>query len=429
MIESIYQQYIITGKVSTDTRKIEPGALFFALSGPNFDGNTFARKAFKQGASACVLTNPALVAELKVEGFKAFYVEDALKTLQELATFHRNQFQFPVIAITGSNGKTTTKELIWAVLSQHLEVMATEGNLNNHIGVPLTLLSWPIDLDIGIIEMGANHLHEIEAYCKIAQPNFGIITNCGKAHLEGFGSAEGVIQAKTELYEYIKKHNGKIFLHQELDYLQHRAKGIDIALTYGKNAGIVQGEVVQEQPLTIQLKSPIKEQVIAQLFGNYNLDNILAAVTVGLYFNVPLAQIKCAIAQYTPQNKRSQKIDTAYNQVILDAYNANPTSMQLAIQNILSFQAEKVVLCLGGMYEVGTSSLEEHQALIHFIQNHKWKEVYLVGAPFKAVKHNYLWFEHVDELKAHLQNHLIKDAVVLIKGSRSTQMDELMSVL
>lgn len=429
MLESIYQQYIITGKVSTDTRQIEPGAVFFALSGPHFDGNAFARKAFQEGASACVLSDAGLVKELEKEGFKVFLVEDTLKTLQALATYHRSRFQFPVIAITGSNGKTTTKELIWAVLSEHLDVLATKGNLNNHIGIPLTLLSWPIDLDVGIVEMGANHLHEIKSYCAIARPDYGLITNCGKAHLEGFGSEEGVIQAKTELYDYLREHQGKIFLHEELDYLKDRVQGLNVAFTYGAHQGLVQGTIVQEQPLTIQLKSPVSELIVAQLFGGYNLDNILAAVAVGLYFDVPLAQIKRAIAQYIPQNKRSQKVNTSYNQVILDAYNANPTSMQLAIQNVISYNPEKVVLCLGAMYELGASSREEHEALIHFLQNYKWKEVFLVGIPFKGVQHNYKWFEKVEDLVGFLTQEIITDAVVLIKGSRSTEMDVLMEVL
>lgn len=426
----LYAFYLLSRKVNTDSRKEMPEALFFALSGPNFDGNAFAKDALEKGASAAVMDNAEQAAMLKQEGYKIFLVENTLKALQDLAKQHRKQFDYPVIAITGSNGKTTTKELCSLVLAYQWDVMATEGNLNNHIGIPLTLLSWPTSLHMGIVEMGANHPGEIADYCAIAEPDYGLITNCGKAHLEGFGSLEGVIQAKTELYDYLRKKGGKVFVHQDLDYLTEKAKGIELALGYGYTKGMVQGRTIGENKhVEVELLEPFKARVISKLIGDYNLDNILAAIAVGIYFDVPWPLIQLALAKYNPENQRSQWKDTGKNKLIIDAYNANPTSMKAAITNMRHFPSEQVVLCLGEMKEMGINGAEEHRDLIHFIQEKKWKNVFLVGAAFENVKGDYTYFENVAALKEHLKKKPILDSYVLLKGSRSTRMEELIEIL
>jgi len=429
LISELYTQYLKFGKVSTDTRKIEPGALFFALSGPNFDGNKFAAEALTHGASACVVDDQATSEKLKAEGHIVFLVEDTLKCLQDLAKHHREQFDFPVVAITGSNGKTTTKELVLSVLVQQMDVLGTEGNLNNHIGIPLTLLSWPNSLDVGIVEMGANHPGEIAGYCEIAQPDYGLITNCGKAHLEGFKSLEGVVEAKTELYRYIKQKGGKIFINEDLAYLQAPAQGIQVALSYGQTKGMIQGQVLESRPLAVKLIEPFEEMVLTKLFGAYNVDNILAAISVGLYFGVSWPQIKLALASYLPENQRSQWVETVNNHLVLDAYNANPTSMKAAIHNMTSYDNKNVALCLGGMHELGEVSHQEHEAIVEMIRAYEWKGVYLVGQYFEHWKEQYQWFNSVEELAAHFEQNPIKESTILIKGSRSTQMEKLVKVL
>ncbi|HLS70375.1 MAG TPA: UDP-N-acetylmuramoyl-tripeptide--D-alanyl-D-alanine ligase [Chitinophagaceae bacterium] len=429
-IEELYTFYLQSKKVNTDSRIKIPEALFFALSGPNFDGNAFAKEALEKGASAAVMDNKSQAEALEKAGYRIFLVENVLVALQNLAHFHRKHFDFPVIAITGSNGKTTTKELCSLVLAYQWDVMATEGNLNNHIGIPLTLLSWPTSLHMGIVEMGANHLGEIADYCKIVEPDYGLITNCGKAHLEGFGSLEGVINAKTELYDYLRENKGKVFLHQDLEYLREKAKGIEIALDYGYTNGMVQGGIVESNKnLAVELFEPFKAKVITQLIGNYNLDNVLAAITLGIYFDVPWPLIQLALAKYRPENQRSQWLETESNKVIIDAYNANPTSMKASITNMQSFPIEEVVLCLGEMKEVGEKSEKEHEDLLTFIQREKWKNVFLVGAGFKNLKNDYTYFDNVQELKKYLKEKPIKQSYVLLKGSRSTCMEELIDVL
>lgn len=428
-IKSLYATYDKSGKVSTDTRAIKEGSVFFALSGAQFNGNKFAGEALEKGAIACVMDDAELAAPLQKEGHEIFVVEDVLKTLQDLASYHRDQFDYPVIAITGSNGKTTTKELCNFVLAHQWDVLATEGNLNNHIGVPLTLLSWPTSLHMGIVEMGANHKGEIASYCEIAKPDFGLITNCGKAHLEGFGSLEGVIEAKTELFDYLKRKGGKIFLNEDLDYLKNHAQRIEIAMAYGQNAGLVQGEAQESNPLIVKLNAPFEESLHSQLLGSYNVDNILAAVAVGLHFEVPMPLIKVAIAKYAPQNQRSQWVDTGKNKLLLDAYNANPSSMHLALDNALSFGAENVVLCLGGMNELGDFTEKEHNDLIDKIKQYNWKAVYLVGPHFKNNHGEYQHFDTISDLKNYFQSEPLTDATVLIKGSRSAKMEELLEVL
>lgn len=319
--------------------------------------------------------------------------------------------------------------MVLSVLVQQKDVLGTEGNLNNHIGIPLTLLSWPNSLDVGIVEMGANHPGEIAGYCEIAQPDYGLITNCGKAHLEGFKSLEGVVEAKTELYRYIKQKGGKIFINEDLAYLQAPAQGIQVALSYGQTKGMIQGQVLESQPLAVKLIEPFEEMVLTKLFGAYNVDNILAAISVGLYFGVSWPQIKLALASYLPENQRSQWVETVNNHLVLDAYNANPTSMKAAIHNMTSYDNKNVALCLGGMHELGEVSHQEHEAIVEMIRAYEWKGVYLVGQYFEHWKEQYQWFNSVEELAAHFEQNPIKESTILIKGSRSTQMEKLVKVL
>ena len=324
---TIYKQY---PSVQTDTRKLKVGDIFFALKGDNFNGNAFAKQAIETGAAYAVIDEAAF----EIPG-KTILVNDVLIALQQLAKHHRKQFTIPFIAITGSNGKTTTKELIYTVLSSTFITYATEGNFNNHIGVPLTLLKIKEDAEIAIIEMGANHLKEIESYCEYAQPSHGLITNCGKAHLEGFGSIEGVRKGKGELYDYLRSNNGTAFVMWDYDYLREMSNGITTIIKYGTAGADIEGQVVTgehflEVAFTKGLNvAPIKTQLV----GDYNLPNVLAAAITGKFFNIPDAIIKKAIEKYIPSNSRSQLIEKATNKIILDAYNANPSSMKLAIEN------------------------------------------------------------------------------------------------
>jgi len=349
--------------------------------------------------------------------------------LQELAKHHRQQFDIPFIAITGSNGKTTTKELIAAVLSSHFKTYTTIGNLNNHIGVPLTLLSIQADAQMAVIEMGANHLHEIESYCQYAMPNYGMITNCGKAHLEGFGSEEGVKKGKGELFDYIKEHKGTAFVMKDYDYLNNMSADIENIITYGNTLGALQG-----QPQTINgllqvvfTKGTLLEKIQTQLVGDYNLPNVLAAVCIGQYFKVPMDKIKTAIENYAPSNSRSQLTSWKNNQIILDAYNANPSSMKVAVDNFAKLAAENKIICLGGMKELGEATFNEHQSLIDQLKQSTWTKVVLVGNEFKECNHPYQFFESVVAAKKWLNEQNFVQHTILIKGSRGIQMEQLIT--
>ena len=358
-IEKLYQIYKQHPFIETDTRKLKEGDLFFALKGENFNGNQFARQAVEKGASVIIVDeNPAF------EDDKIFIVEDVLTTLQLLAKHHRQQFNIPTLAITGSNGKTTTKELIHSVLSAHFKTSTTEGNLNNHIGIPLTLLKIPMDAEIAVIEMGANHQKEIASYCTYVLPTHGLINNVGKAHLEGFGGIEGVKKGKGELYDYLKETNGTIFINSDYDYLLEMSKGITKRITYGTNSAETTGNIIDSEPfLKVEITShPEIGFIQTQLVGDYNCPNILAAVSAGNFFGVPTNKIKKAIESYTPSNSRSQLVQKGSNQIILDAYNANPSSMKSAIENFANLHAPKKVLILGAMAELGEESLDEYGA-------------------------------------------------------------------
>jgi UDP-N-acetylmuramoyl-tripeptide--D-alanyl-D-alanine ligase len=421
-IPKLYEIFKRNPSVQIDSRKLKAGDIFFALKGPNFNGNEFAKKAIEAGASYAVIDEK----EFEVEG-KTILVDDVLITLQQLAKFHRQQFGIPFIGITGSNGKTTTKELIHSVLSTIYTTYTTEGNLNNHIGIPLTILKIKDNAEMAVIEMGANHIGEIASYCQIAMPTHGIVTNCGKAHLEGFGSEDGVRKAKGELFDYLRTlTHGYAFVMWDYDYLQKMSKGISNIIKYGTKKDVqFIGKVLKNDPfLEVEITQGLDEKKIrTQLVGEYNLSNVLAAVTVGKFFKVPETKIKPAIESYIPSNSRSQLIYRGSNKIILDAYNANPSSMKLAVENFSKIPGNKV-LVLGSMAELGNDSVREHTALIDQIKNLSWKEVVLVGNEFQKIRHPFLQFKNSEEAKNWFKEQKFENTSILIKGSRSMQMEK-----
>ncbi len=416
----LYQLFLSNPSIVTDTRKLKKGDIFFALSGPNFNGNLFAKNALELGASFSIIDQ-----DIEEGNSRLIRVNNVLQSLQDLARYHRQQLQIPVIAITGSNGKTTTKELINAVLSSHYTTYTTQGNLNNHIGVPLTLLSIRNDAEFAVIEMGANHQKEIASYCENAMPDYGLITNCGKAHLDGFGGVEGVRKGKGELFDYLKNNNGKAFVFSDLDYLLEMSQGIKEVISYGTKQGSVVGNLSSNDPfLAVSFENNQDiNPITTQLVGDYNLPNVLCSVAIGKYFHVPDLKIKKAIETYYPSNSRSQLILKNTNSIILDAYNANPTSMKAAIQNFASIIAENKILLIGGMMELGVDSLNEHQQLIDFISNYSWEKVVLVGGDFAFVKHPFLFFKTSIEAREWYLAQNFSHRHVLIKGSRSMKME------
>lgn len=414
----LYQVYLQHPTVQTDTRKLQPGDVFFALKGPNFNANAFAHDALNAGAAYVVADELTGAPHDRI-----LLVEDVLSSLQELALHHRRTFDIPFIAITGSNGKTTTKELIHTVLSSKYITYTTEGNLNNHIGIPLTLLKIKKDAEIAVIEMGANHLKEIEAYCRYVLPTHGIITNCGKAHLEGFGSPEGVRKAKGELFDFLRGNNGTAFIFDDYDYLHEMSAGIEKIIPYGIHKGFVSGNIAHNKPyIAVQIKDgPMIE---TQLVGDYNLPNILCAAAVGKYFHIPQDVVAAAIAGYTPSNSRSQLVEQGTNKIIFDAYNANPSSMMAAIENMAGIESGRKVLVLGAMKEMGADSIAEHQQLVDQIAQYKWKHVALVGGDFAKTDHNFLYFPTPEEAGKWLRAQQLQDAYILIKGSRGIAMEK-----
>lgn len=426
-IQELYEHYLKHRRVQTDTRKLQRGDIFFALKGPSFNGNEFAAQAIAQGASLAVVDEAPYVTNEQT-----IFTADALLALQELAQYHRQQLNIPFIAITGSNGKTTTKELLLAVLRQRYRTAATEGNLNNHIGVPLTILSMPPDTEMAIIEMGANHIGEIAGYCEIARPDVGLITNCGKAHIEGFGSEAGVRQGKGELYDWLRNHQGLVFRNADLSYLGEMAEGIAAQITYGGSDAAVTGQVAarDERFLSVDVQTPGGHALIhTRLVGAYNLSNVLAAVAVGHHFEVSLADIKSAIENYEPGNSRSQWMEKGGNRLVLDAYNANPGSMRAAIENFAGMPGQDKRLWLGAMKEMGDQCAAEHQALINLVRQHRWTEVILVGREFEALRSDYRWFENSAQAADYVAAHPPKDATILIKGSRGSKMEVLLTAL
>ena len=417
---TIFQQY---PSVQTDTRTLKAGDIFFALKGPNFNANQFAEKALAAGAAYAIVDEVPAVPNDRI-----IVVNDVLDTLQQLAQYHRRQLNIPFIAITGSNGKTTTKELVHAVLSTTYKTYTTQGNLNNHIGVPLTILRVRQDAGMAVIEMGANHQQEIASYCTYTLPTHGIITNAGKAHLEGFGGVEGVRKGKGELYDYLRAHSGTAFVMWDYDYLQSMSKGIPTIVKYGTAHADVTGQLVQSEPfLAVGITSGNKFTIHTQLVGAYNLPNVLVAVTVGKHFNIADDLIKKAIESYVPSNSRSQLIEKGDNKFILDAYNANPSSMKAAIENFAAIHADNKVLMLGAMAELGPESLQEHQQIVSLIQQYSWQSVVLVGGDFMKIDHPFIRKENVLQAGEWFRGQTFHHTFFLIKGSRSMQMEKVLN--
>ena len=413
-IENIYTLYSKHFLVDTDTRNIRKNTLFFALKGNNFNGNEFAEKALNLGALYSIVDEREYQTNTNI-----ILVDDVLETLQQLANFHRKQLNIPIIGLTGSNGKTTTKELINAVLVKKYNTTATKGNLNNHIGVPLTLLSMTPKTEIGIVEMGANHLKEIAFLCSIATPDFGYITNFGKAHLEGFGSLEGVIQGKSELYNYLQKNNKIAFVNPN-DFIQvEKTKKIE---TVSFNTNDV--KFIEANPF-VRL-SFYNTQIQSNLIGKYNYTNIVAAITIGHYFKVSLDNIKKAIEAYIPTNNRSQIIETEVNKIILDAYNANPTSMKAALENFVALEGTNKTVILGDMFELGKDSFKEHQAIADLSTELNFENTFLVGENFYQTNTKKHQFKSYDDLEKYIINHPIKNHSILIKGSRGMRLERIL---
>ena len=426
-ISELYELYLHNPKVTTDSRNCPFGSIFFALKGENFDGNQYASKALDSGCAYAVIDNPDYIT-----GDRTILVDNVLKTLQQLAHRHRKALGTPVIGITGSNGKTTTKELLAAVLSTKYNLLYTEGNLNNHIGVPLTLLRLNHQHEMAIIEMGASHPGDIKELAEIAAPNYGIITNVGQAHLEGFGSFEGVIKTKGELYDYIRQTKGKIFIKKENEYLQPISKGIE-QISYGTDeSSFASGKVASCSPFLIfDWKQQGKIHTVeTHLIGSYNLDNVLVAVAIGRYFKIPAERISRAIASYEPNNNRSQFKETEHNKLIIDAYNANPSSMKAAIDNFAAMQVDtpKAVI-LGDMRELGETSDALHAEIVKQIEQAGFDKVYLCGEHFSSTGSSFMHFPNIEELMSELTKKPLVGYHILIKGSRGMTLEKTLSLL
>lgn len=425
-IHQLYEIFRQHPVVTTDSRDCPEGSLFFALKGETFNGNAYAHAALEQGSSYAVVDEAEYAGDPRV-----IVVDDVLQTLQQLANYHRRQLGTPIVGVTGTNGKTTTKELISAVLSKKYNTHYTKGNFNNHIGVPKTLLQLTSDHEMAVIEMGANHPGEIQTLVNIVEPDYGIITNVGKAHLLGFGSFEGVIKTKGELYDFLREHGGKIFLNNDNPHLKGIAGGLE-AITYGQQEAeglSVKGELLDCSPF-LHFKWN-GHDVQTHLIGSYNIDNALAAATIGQYFGVPADDISQAIADYVPSNNRSQLEKTADNTIIIDAYNANPTSMAAALENFKLMKADHKMCILGHMGELGEVSGEEHRKIVALLQEAGFEKVWLVGEEFVKTPcpGNFVLFNNVDEVKQVLAAEKPKGMTVLVKGSNSTRMFELPAYL
>ncbi len=425
-IIDLYDLFIHNPQITTDSRNCPKGSIFFALKGDKFDGNQYAGKALASGCVYAVIDNPDYYI-----GERTILVDNVLKTLQQLAHHHRKVLGLPIIGITGTNGKTTTKELLAAVLSTKFNLLYTEGNFNNHIGVPLTLLRLTHDHEMAVIEMGASHPGDIKELVDIVHPNYGIITNVGRAHLEGFGSFEGVIRTKGELYDYIRRSKGKIFIKKENEYLQSIAKGIE-QITYGNgDDAFASGQVVSCDPfLVFNWKQQGKLHTVeTHMIGSYNLDNVLAAVAVGRFFNIPAERISRAIAAYEPTNNRSQFKKTENNELIIDAYNANPSSMKVALDNFITMPVQPKAIILGDMRELGPTSDELHAEVVEQIKKGQFDKVFLCGEHFSKVGKEFSPFATTEAMVEELRKQPLKGYHILIKGSHSMGLEKLADIL
>ena len=427
-ISRLYEVYLASRRVTTDSREITPGCIFFAFKGERYDGNAFAPKALEQGAALCVVSDEAYMRDDRY-----IVVPDVLKTLQELAREHRRHLTIPVIGITGTNGKTTTKELVNAVLSRRYRTSATVGNFNNHLGVPLTLLAIPADTEIAIVEMGANHPGEIAQLCSLADPDYGLITNVGRAHLEGFGSFEGVVKTKTELYRHLAAKGGMVFLNADNEILSGQWPAANRTMAYGRGTDAdVRGTYIGSDPYLHFYfeRGDNVYNVRTGLLGEYNFDNCMAAVAVGVHFGVEPFDIKQAIEEYRPSNRRSQFKQTARNSLYLDCYNANPSSMAAAISSFSAMEGRKCAI-IGGMHELGAEEKSEHSRLVEQLAACALEQVLLVGSEFEGIElpSNMILFSDISTLRRHLEHHPIEGCTVLVKGSNTNRLWELEELL
>ena len=424
-LKTLYHKFKESSSISTDTRKLPENCMYFALKGENFDGNKFVSKAFKNGAKYCVIDDK----EAKIND-NCFLVDDVLTTLQKLATYHRNTIKIKIIALTGSNGKTTTKELIHSVLASTYKVKATKGNLNNHIGVPLTLLSFTEGLDFGIVEMGANHQKEIEFLCGIAQPNYGLITNFGKAHLEGFGSVEGIIKGKSELYDYLTANDKPTFINTDDDKQIKQISDYEKTILFGSSPN-------NDCVVTFKSANPFVSlsydaiEINSKLIGDYNYGNIAVALAIGAYFNVSTKNIKKAIEAYKPDNNRSEIVEKGTAKIILDAYNANPTSMLAALKNVKQLEADNKYLFLGDMFELGDEAEKEHQAIVDYLEANFENNIFLIGENFFKTNTQDSTFKcsYFEDLKSEIAKLELNNATLLIKGSRGMALERILDLI
>ena len=423
-IAQLYQKFRASSSISTDTRKLTKDCMYFALKGDNFDGNKFVSQAFEAGAKYCVVDDKKAVINQN-----CLLVEDTLTVLQQLANYHRKEIKIPIISLTGSNGKTTTKELIQTVLATTYNVKATKGNLNNHIGVPLTLLTFS-SLDFGIVEMGANHLKEIQFLCSIAEPDFGLITNFGKAHLEGFGSLEGIIQGKSELYDYLIANKKSVFINTDDIKQVQQIGAYSKVINFGSSPN-------NDHTIKFENANPFvtlsynDTRIESQLIGDYNYSNIACAIAIGEYFKVTSENIKKAIENYQPKNNRSEIIEKNSTKIILDAYNANPTSMLAALKNFKQLEAENKYLFLGDMFELGNEAETEHQAIVDYVEKHFNSNTYLIGENFNKTKTSLLIhkFSTFEDLKPHLKQQNLDNCSIIIKGSRGMALERILELI
>ncbi len=423
-LEALYQKFLSCGVISTDTRNLPKGCLYLSLKGNNFNGNSFAGQALKDGAAFAVVDEANFATSEN-----HILVEDGLRTLQELARRHRDSFSIPVLGITGSNGKTTTKELLTAVLPKHFKTHVTKGNLNNHIGVPLTILSMPVDTEVAVIEMGANHIGDNEELCAIFNPNLGIITNIGKEHLEGFGDLEGVAKGNSELYAHLLKYGGRAFVNANDELLMRMAARLPDVVTYAVDSDADYSATATKLNPDIILEKIGLGKIQSHLFGGYNADNVLAAVAISLHLGVPFEKIQAGIAEYMPSNNRSQVVEAGSNTIVVDCYNANPSSMELAVRNFCSIETSKQqVLILGDMFEMGGHEASEHEAIAQLAVNLKPDKIYLCGRAFQSAAREYTldWCENAEALKTYLKEHPLNNSTVLLKGSRGMRMETLL---
>jgi UDP-N-acetylmuramoyl-tripeptide--D-alanyl-D-alanine ligase len=425
-IDNLYSKYLESGKASTDTRQIAQGSVFFALKGERFDANQFAEEALAKGASYAVIDNPAFSKDTRY-----IVVDDALTALQKLARYHRSKLGIPVIGLTGSNGKTTSKELVNAVLSKKFRTYATKGNLNNHIGVPLTLLSIDNSVEVAIIEMGANHLGEIALLCTIANPTHGFITNIGKAHIGTFGGFENIVRGKSELYDHLLKTNGTVFVNSQNPVFENMARRFKSPVYYPAKGDFYHALLVGADPMVV-VRTEDGAEVTTNLVGGYNFENIAAALCIGKFFGVDSKAANEAIASYKPANMRSQVLNKDTNTIILDAYNANPSSMDAAIKNLADMRADNKVLILGDMFELEGEADKEHRAIGKLIKEKGFKRVYLCGQLFKSALHEIpeaKYFVKKDELIQELKQFPVRNSTVLVKASRGIGLETIVDYL